>query len=476
MIAAYVDLARANAPIFVLCALFIAAALAWVTPSSIARWVLGLAAALAALAVSLDMCWRVLQFGDVIEDSNLLVLDGVAVFVAPVILIVTLLSILVSRNRADPASTYNTTLHLASAGGWLGALFAHDWIGAVVGAQVGWLAATLNVAMTPERAALNGALRMVSAGGACAGLMMLGAGLVVAAVGGHQVAAASSAAIEAPQMATLGFALLIAPLLLMAGAAPMHAWMGAAYGKSDSSLGLLTAALGALAVIARLTAIAAAAPAIAEGVSLLLLIVGAASVAFGSVQAIGAVNARRLIAYAIVAQIGCIVLALALESPAGVSAALVQILALAAGASALLVGLQATRQTAVTSLDGLGRRAPLAGLAITLGALSFMGAPLTLGFLGRWRLIEASVGAGWWWATAAAIVTSLAAVFYGGRLIERLFFRRATATSEFDNSLWRFARAPALILAIAAIAYGLGPGLLLQFADRASAIALGLGV
>ena len=106
--------------------------------------------------------------------------------------------------------------------------------------------------------------------------------------------------------------------------------------------------------------------------------------------------------------------------------------------------------------------------------MSFMGAPLTLGFLGRWRLIEAGVGAGWWWATGAAIITSLAAVFYGGRLIERLYFRRATEATAYDNDVWRFARAPALVAVIVAIACGLAPGLLLDLAARASALALGL--
>jgi NADH:ubiquinone oxidoreductase subunit 2 (subunit N) len=105
-----------------------------------------------------------------------------------------------------------------------------------------------------------------------------------------------------------------------------------------------------------------------------------------------------------------------------------------------------------------------------------MGAPLTIGFVGRWRLIEASVGAGWWWATGAAIIASLAAVFYGGRLIERIYFRRATTAAEADRDPWRFARAPAALVAILAIALGCAPALLIDAADRAAALVLRLGV
>ena len=89
------------------------------------------------------------------------------------------------------------------------------------------------------------------------------------------------------------------------------------------------------------------------------------------------------------------------------------------------------------------------------------------------RLIEAGVGAGWWWATGAVIAASLAAVFYGGRLIERIYFRRAATAFEGHDDLWRLALAPALLAAILAIAIGLEPSLLLHAAERASALLLG---
>jgi multicomponent Na+:H+ antiporter subunit D len=199
------------------------------------------------------------------------------------------------------------------------------------------------------------------------------------------------------------------------------------------------------------------------------------SVVVGSVQAVGAANVRRLAAYASASQAGCILFSLALGSPAGLAAALVQVFALAAGLLAFLGGASVVRGGAISALDGLARRAPLASVAITAGALSFMGAPLTIGFLGRWRLIEASIGAGWWWAAGAALASSLAAVFYGGRLIERVFFRRATETAESDTNPWRFALAPVLVVAIAAIVLGLEPSLLLRAAENAASLQFGRG-
>jgi len=476
---AILDSARAEAPLALLAALLVGAALALVTPHGRASWAIGLISAATATAVALEMAWRYLASPLEAQARGLLALDGVGAFAAPLIAMLVLFVVIAEgaaiSGRVARTPPYVIALLLASAGGWIGALLAHDLIGVVVGVQAGWLAMVAIVASAPERGALNGALRMLTAGGASAAFMIAGAGLVAYAAGGAGVSAATSAIIEAPQMATLGFVMLLAPLMLMAGAAPLHHWVGAAYGRSDAMLPLTLGALGALAVLTRLAAVAATVPAVAESVSLVLVSVGVASVIFGSVQAIGAVNVRRLVAYAGAAQAGCILVAVALESPAGLAAALVQLFAWGAGAFALFAGVAASKDAALTALDGLGRRAPIAGVAITVGALSFMGAPLTIGFLGRWRLIEAGVGAGWWWATGAAIVTSLAAVFYGGRLIERVYFRRASEAAAFDLDAWRWARVPVLVAAIAAIACGLSPGWLLDLASRASMLALGLG-
>ncbi len=128
----------------------------------------------------------------------------------------------------------------------------------------------------------------------------------------------------------------------------------------------------------------------------------------------------------------------------------------------------------MSSLDGLGRRAPGASIVMTAGALSLMGAPLTLSFLGRWRLVEAALGIGWWWVAAAAIVLSLAGSYYGGRLIERIYFRHATQSlsGAKEDLRWKFALVPALAAAFLTIASAIEPSLLLRAASAASQVIL----
>jgi NADH:ubiquinone oxidoreductase subunit 2 (subunit N) len=401
--------------------------------------------------------------------------DGVSLFAAPLIAVVTALCVLAGggalREIGARTVPFAMALALSAGGGWMLALVATDWIGLAVAVEMAWLASAGFVALSAvQRGALNGAMRMLVQGGVCAALMLLGVGFVSNATSSIEIAgltAESNATVCA-----VGVVLMLLSLAGKAGLAPLHAWAGATFGRAGAFSTLFVGAAGmagAVAVMVRIGAVAAAAPNLAAAVEAMLAALGAASIVIGSVQAMGAANLRRLAAYAFASQAGCVLLSVSLGSPAGFAAALVQLFALTAAMLALLGTAAVTRDGSLQALDGIGRRHPIAGVAVTAGALSLMGAPLTIGFLGRWRLIEAAVGAGWWWVAGIALLSSLAAVFYGGRLIERVYFRRAVAVGSADTDPWRVLIAPALVAAIGAIALGVEPSALLRLSARAAA-------
>lgn len=480
----YAELARLHAPLLLLGAPLIGAAIAAAIPQARMSWLGALLACAIALALAVDLAARGLLSGAPIASAHealALSPDGVGMFAAPILTGALALALLAGGGLLDEIgprkAPWAWALSLAVCAGWIGALFAGDLIGVFIAAEIAWLASVGLAALSrgSERGALSGALRMLTAGGFSAALMLLGIGLIGRAVGSVVLDEIGALPIAAPHLATLGVALVTTALAVKAGVAPLHFWSAAAYGRSGrfALFVAVVGLVGALMTLTRIVSIATAAPDLGEGVSSLLAILGAASVLIGSVQAVGAVNLHRLAAYAAASHAGSILLSLALGSPAGLAAALVQTFALAVALLALFGGASVAREPALSALDGLARRAPLASMAITAGALSFMGAPLTVGFLGRWRLIEASIGAGWWWAAGAALVSSLAAVFYGGRLIERVFFRRATTAVDVDRNPWRLAITPVLVIAIIAIGLGFEPSVLLRAATDAAALQLG---
>ncbi len=466
----------AQAPLLMVATPFVAAALVALSPSGRLGWLI--ATVSAAVSVWLSAAFAVNFFaGAAVATHPAFAPDGIGVASAAGLAIASALAIAAAapllKDYQARARSQVLALCLCVGGGWTAALLARDLVGAFLAGEAAWLAAVALVALGAERerASLNGALRMLVAGGVGGVLFLLGAALIVRAAGTGEFAALPLAQIEAPIAAAAGVALMLAALAIKAGAAPFHAWFSVAMGRSAPLAALVLSCLGvvgSLALLTRIAAFASPSPALGEAVAVIAAAIGGLGIVVGSLQAIGAVNIHRLIAYACVAQGGCLLLGVALGSPAGFSAALIQLAALAAASVALQAGVVASGCGAsIAALDGLGRRAPFSGVAITMGALSLMGAPLTLGFLGRWRIIEATLGVEWWWAAGLVIFASLAGAVYAGRLIERLYFRRAASVTPLQRDPWRLAFAPALLVGVGAIAMGVEPSLLLRLVGLA---------
>lgn len=481
MIQTYLDLARTHAGLLALSVPFFGAALAAAIGHSRVSWLVASLAALSAAIIALDLCARTLSGGAqvIVHEGLAIETDGLGVFALVVITSAMAVTVMCGQaffgGAERAAATFSPSLVLVLGGAWSGAVMARDFTTLFVFVEIAWLASVGLVALSSykSRGALNGALRMATLGGVAAALFMLGVALAERALGSATIATIANQRIVAPNMAAIGLALMLAALICKAGLAPMNAWAAATYGKANGFAMLAVGAVGAsgaMFALAHVATAALAAPTLGARIGLGLSVFGVLSAVVGSVQAIGAGNIWRLAAYSSAAQMGSVVLAIALGSPAGFEAALIQTIALSASLVALVGGAALSGVDAwMTSLDGLGRRAPFAGIVMTAGALSLMGAPLTLSFLGRWRLVEAALGIGWWWVAAAAIVLSLAGSYYGGRLIERIYFRHATHSLPEPTGLrWKAALAPALLAAFLTIASAVEPTWLLRAASTAS--------
>lgn len=485
MTGAYLELARMHAPLLAIVIPLVGAALMLVSGTARLAWLTACVAAGLTAWIGLDFAARL--FGGatpaIASVGAELHVDGVGAFATALLGLTLALVVLAIGASLKSAGAKEASLSLAlvlvATASWIGALTARDLIAMILAVEAAWLASIGLAAVNAvgERSPLNGALRMLSIGGVGAVLMLLGAALLGRAAGGLALDNVPLAHIRMPNLAGAGAALVTLGLAVKIGVAPFHAWSAATMSRASAIVALGIGALGVLgatSVLCRFAAYAITAPEIGAAISAALAGLGAVSVVVGSVQAVGAGNLQRLAAYAGVSQIGCVLLSVALGSPAGFAAALIQLVAFAAAALAFYGGAAAGRVQTLAMLDGYGQRAPLASVAISAGALSLMGAPLTIGFLGRWRLVEAGVGAGWWWASGLVIVASLAGVFYGGRLIERMYFRRANAAYAGEGGVWRVALAPALLAAIVTIALGFAPVFLLRAAGVASGMLTGI--
>ncbi|MDH5198534.1 MAG: proton-conducting transporter membrane subunit, partial [Gemmatimonadota bacterium] len=142
----------------------------------------------------------------------------------------------------------------------------------------------------------------------------------------------------------------------------------------------------------------------------------ALTMALGNLVALAQRRVKRMLAYSSIAHAGYLLVAVAAGTPAGGAAFVFYALAYTAmtvGAFAILaaIGRDGESDVLVDDLDGLASRRPWVAFAMTVFMLSLLGFPGTAGFIGKWLILSATVGAG---QTTLAVVLVLASVVSAG--------------------------------------------------------------
>jgi len=221
---------------------------------------------------------------------------------------------------------------------------------------------------------------------------------------------------------------------------PLHLWLPNAYAFAPSAATAFiasTATKVAVYVFARFMFSVYGVDAVltdAAALNLVLVLAVAAMIA-PSIVAVFQSNVKRLLAYSSVAQVGYIILGIALLNQSGLTGGIAHLFnhALIKGCLFLAVGciVYSTGITKVEDMAGLGRTMPLTMGAFVLAGLGLIGVPGTAGFVSKWYLIQGAAEEGMWWLVAAIVVASVIAVVYVGRIVEVAWFRAPTGRS-FD--------------------------------------------
>jgi len=198
-----------------------------------------------------------------------------------------------------------------------------------------------------------------------------------------------------------------------------------------------------------------------------------------SIVAMFQTNFKRMLAYSSVAQVGYMLLGIALLTETGLTAAILHMFNHGITKALMFMGVGALvlrcGGSFYSQMAGLGRKMPITCGAVVIGGLSLIGVPGTAGFLSKWLLVEAALEKapenGVYLAVAVAIVlSSLLAVVYVWRAFEVLFLKEPAADSTATEAPLMM-MIPMWILAGACIWFGFSTELMYSLADQA---ALGL--
>ena len=186
----------------------------------------------------------------------------------------------------------------------------------------------------------------------------------------------------------------------------------------------------------------------------------------GTLFAIKQDDARRLLAYSSLAQLGYILMGLGIGTELGFAAALFHTVnhALFKGALFLVLAgvLKQAGTTKMSELGGLIRNMPLSFLITLMGIITLAGMPPLSGLVGKWMLYEALIQSRQVWLAVIAFAASTAAFLYVYRPIFTIFLgqrpQEQDNTREASWLIWL----PGLLFAGGMVVLGFWPQPVLQ--------------
>ena len=167
----------------------------------------------------------------------------------------------------------------------------------------------------------------------------------------------------------------------------------------------------------------------APAIGALLVALGIVGVVYGGLGAIGTHNAKRMLAYSTLAQIGFILVAIGWGTPLALAAAVIFTVnhSLVKAAMLMLAGVVASRAPVKTAsfevVQGLGKYMPGAGALFLVGGLALAGIPPTNGFISKMTLFQSGIQAEQWWSLLLLGLASIFTLIYVMRAFMRIWWQ-----------------------------------------------------
>jgi len=264
------------------------------------------------------------------------------------------------------------------------------------------------------------------------GFLLFGITLIYGATGSFSLGAINQYLIGNYQMVSPlfypGLILMMIGMCFKVGAAPFHFWTPDVYEGSPSLITTFMSTVVKTAAFAAFIRLFAGtfAPLHDFWMPPLMVIV-CLTLFIGNVTALFQKNFKRMLAYSSISHVGYLLFSLiTLTSSSNNNVLLYTAAYTFASITAFAILILVKQKTGgddFESFNGLGKRNPLAALALTLAMLSLAGIPLTGGFMGKYLMFLNVMNQYQIYLVAFAILNALVGFYYYLRVVVAMYFK-----------------------------------------------------
>jgi NADH-quinone oxidoreductase subunit N len=230
--------------------------------------------------------------------------------------------------------------------------------------------------------------------------------------------------------------ILVAIAFLMIGfafkisAVPFHMWTPDAYeGAPAIVTGFMSTGVKAAAFAAFARVFLSAFEPFKDQWGPIIAVVAVLTMVLGTVVGVAQSNLKRMLAYSSIAHGGYLLVGLVAANEVGKAAILFYLLAysvtnLAAFGVISLLGSRGNENDELRDYAGLWHTQPALAALMTVCLLSLGGLPPTAGFVGKWYIFSAAVGAGYYWLAIIGMLSSVISVFFYLRVVVMMYMEK----------------------------------------------------
>jgi len=270
-------------------------------------------------------------------------------------------------------------------------------------------------------------------GALSSGMLLYGISLVYGYTGSTGFAEIAAALGEGERQLGLVFGLVfvLAGLAFKISAVPFHMWTPDVYEGAPTPVTAFFAAapkMAAMALLVRVT-MGAFQP-IAPDWQQIIVFIAIASMALGSVAAIGQRNIKRLMAYSSIGHMGFALVGLAANSEAGARGVAIYMLiylVMTLGTFAFILAMRRSSGNVeeISDLAGLSTTNPVMATILTILMFSLAGIPPLAGFWAKWYVFLAAINAELYALAVIGVLASVVGAYYYLRIIKIMWFDEA---------------------------------------------------